>query len=96
MEEKTTNKYKFTFNENGYIIGGGAVSDDNYDWAGQMSDYKEPRLDYGCYKLVNGNIVKDEQEYQRLKDIETKQNRISELKQKLTETDYIYNSIREG
>lgn len=91
----TLHYYKFTYNENNFITGFGAVLDDNYDWYGQASCFDIP-LGYGCYKFEGGEPVLDQEEYERLEEIHAKESRIAELKAKLQETDYIYNSIREG
>lgn len=95
MAELVMHNYKFTYNDDGYIKSCMAVLDDDYDWHGQVSVF-EHGITKGCYKLVNGEVVFDEDKYDEIVDRETKLNRIAELKQKLNETDYIYNSIREG
>lgn len=89
-----TNKYKFIFNQNQYIIGFNAVIEGQYDFEGQMSEY--PNATRGWTKFQSGALVEDQVKKQQILAEETKQARISELKQKLQETDYIYNSIREG
>ena len=91
------NKYKFEYNNNGYIIGYYSVNE-NEDWYGQASVIEKEygiSLAFGCFKFVNNEIVKDEAEYQRLHDIEIKQARINELKQKLNDTDYIHAVLAE-
>ena len=91
-------KYKFTYNDDGYISGCMSVLE-NEDWYGQVSIFEKEygiSIGYGCFKFVNGAVVYDKNKYDELKAIEEKQNEINELKAYLTSTDYIYNSIREG
>ena len=87
-------KYKINLNEEGYVVGFMAVLDDDYDYEGQMAQY--PNVCDGYTKFINGAFVVDEEKKQEIEDRKAKEVRIAELKQKLTETDYIYNSIREG
>lgn len=90
--EKTINKYKINI-QDGYVVGFYTTLGD-YDFEGQMSDY--PNATRGWTKFINGQFVEDETKKAEILDKEEKQNRINELKQMLNETDYIYNSIREG
>lgn len=49
-----------------------------------------------CYKYVDGKFTFDDDKKTKLEEDAMKRNRIEELKRKLSDTDYIYNSIREG
>lgn len=88
------NKYKFTLDSEGFIVGFMAVLDGDYDYEGQMSQY--PNATKGYTKYINGTFQEDATKKKAIEDEEAKQQRIAELKQYLNDTDYIYNSIREG
>lgn len=92
--DKIINNYKINLNEDGYVNGFMAVLDEDYDFVGQMADY--PNACDGYTKFINGEFVIDQVKKQEIEEREIKINRINELKQKLNETDYIYNSIHEG
>lgn len=92
--DKIINKYKINLNEEGYVIGFYAIVEGDYDYEGQMADY--PNACEGYTKFTNGQFVVDETKKQEIETRKAKENRIAELKQKLNDTDYIYNSIREG
>ena len=89
-----THKYRINLNEDGYVVGFMAVLDDDYDYVGQMAQF--PNVCDGYIKFINGEFVVDEEKKQEIEDRKAKEVRIAELKQKLADTDYIYNSIREG
>lgn len=92
------NKYKLSFNNTGYIIGCMSV-DKDYDWIGQPAEVEKNNdgieFGYGCYKLVNGNIVFDKNEYDRLKAIEEEQNKINEYKAYLNDTDWVNAKLKD-
>lgn len=92
--ERKIRNYKVYTDQNGYVTGYGATLLNDYDFKGQMSDY--PDATEGWTKFINGQFVEDEQKKSEILIYRNKINRINELKQKLNETDYIYNSIREG
>lgn len=95
MAELVMHNYKFGYNDRGYINSFMAVLEGDWDWYGQASTI-EHGLASGCYKFINGELIFDQEEYDIIQAEKAKLARIAELKQKLTETDYIYNSIREG
>ena len=51
-------KYKFNYNEGNYIVGFVSVTDNNYDYEGQMADF--PEACEGWTKFENGTFVIDE------------------------------------
>lgn len=96
------NEYKLTIVD-GYIKGfTNDLSCEGILWEGQPSMYyvdvddEVLSLASGCYKLVDNEIIYDENKAHQIVTELKKQKRINELKAKLNETDYIYNSIREG
>lgn len=59
-----TRNYKFYFDKNGYIVACGAVEDNDFDFTGQMSQYRAvlDSFDYGgYYKFENGKFILDEE-----------------------------------
>ena len=57
MPDKILNRYKITFNDEGYINGFYAVLEDVYDYYGQMADF--PDVCEGWTKFINGEFVDD-------------------------------------
>lgn len=92
--DKIINKYKINKDDNGYVNGFYSVLGDDFDFEGQMADY--PNATRGWTKFIDGQFVEDETKKAEVLDRKAKQARIAELKLKLQDTDYIYNSIREG
>lgn len=92
--EKIINKYIINLDDDGYVIGFYTTLEDNFDYEGQMADF--PNVCLGYTKFINGGFVEDQAKKQEIEERKAKLNRIAELKQKLNDTDYIYNSIREG
>lgn len=91
-------KYKFTYNDDGYISGCMSVLE-NEDWYGQVSVFEQEygvSIGYGCFKFVNGAVVYDKNKYDELKHIEDLYNERTDLKQKLADSDYYRNVIAEG
>lgn len=63
----TLNYYKFFYNDRNYIIGFSAVPEgEEYDWYGQASAYQNPDLAFGCYMFVDGEIIFDQAEYNKI------------------------------
>lgn len=56
--------YKFYLDEDGYIVACGATLDNDYDFTGQMGQYKEVLNSFaygGWYKFIDGKFVLDEE-----------------------------------
>lgn len=56
--------YKFYLDEYGYIIACRAVQDNDFEFTGQMSQYREVLASFGYggyYKFINGEFVLDEE-----------------------------------
>jgi len=82
------NKYRFEYNDDGYIIGFYSVDSDEYDYEGQMANF--PFATRGWTKLVDGQLVDDLTKRTEILQKEADEQEISELQTKLNETDYIF------
>ena len=86
--------YKFILDENNYLIGlmHTGTEEDIYEL--------EPttiKLNYlNCYKLVDDEIIFDEEKYNSLVDTKAKAEQIAELKNQLADTDYQAIKYSEG
>lgn len=78
--------YKIITDDNGYI-NGFCVSNDDYDFTGQMSQY--PDVCKGWTKLINGQLIEDEEKKQDIIESIAKSTEIESLKKSLSDTDYI-------
>lgn len=79
-------KYKFQYDNMGYIIGFYDTLDSDYDYEGNFID---DTIAKGWYKFVDGSFVED---LERKKEIESetiKEEEIKHLEQNLNSTDYI-------
>ena len=60
----TIHNYKFYLDEDGYIVGCNTTLDNDYDFTGQIAQYKEVLNSFiygGWYKFVDGKFVLDEE-----------------------------------
>ena len=79
-------KYKLMLDENNYIEG--FIHMDNEEDVYELNA-SEMKLDYlSCYKLVNNEIIFDEDKYNATINKESIKNEIASLKAELSSTDY--------
>lgn len=86
--------YKLILDESNYLTGfvHTNTEEDIYEL-----NASEMKLDYlNCYKLENDTVVFDEEKYNALVDIKTKEDEIARLKAELTQYDYIGTKIAMG
>ena len=86
--------YKLILDENNYLTGfvHTETEEDIYEL-----NASEMKLDYlNCYKLVDDEIIFDEEKYSSLVDTKAKEQEIMRLKKELESTDYIACKIAEG
>ena len=84
-------KYTITTDESGYVV---TIAKDD---SGIDIDISKLNLRFlSCYKLIDGELVFDEEKYESMVAEETKENRIAELQKLLSETDYIQDSFIAG
>ena len=86
--------YKLILDENNYLEGfvHMANEEDVYEL-----NPSEMNLEYlNCYKLVDDEIIFDEEKYNALVDTKTKEDEIARLKQELADTDYEAIKYSEG
>ena len=79
-------KYKLILDENNYLQGfiHTNTEEDIYEL-----NASEMKLDYlNCYKLVDGEIIFDEEKYNALIDKKNVEEEINKLKEELNSTDY--------
>lgn len=87
-------KYKLNLDENNYLT--------SFIHMANEEDIYElnpitMKLDYlNCYKLVNEEIIFDEEKYNTLVDTKAKEQEIARLKAELTQYDYIGTKIAMG
>ena len=87
-------KYKLTLDENNYLESFVHMANEEDIYELNASEMK---LDYlNCYKLVNDEVIFDEEKYNALVDTKTKENEIARLKAELTKYDYIGTKIAMG
>ena len=88
--------YLCNFDEKGYLLGFAAAdgqSGENiytFDGSQILTGFTN------AYHAVDGQLVRDEERFEVLSEIYKKENEIRVLKSQLTETDYIWNVIKEG
>lgn len=79
--EKTMNRYKLEFNEDGYLIGFCTVLGDDYDYYGQMADF--PNACSGWTKFADGKFVEDKEKKEEIIAETTKESEIADLTSQL-------------
>ena len=87
-------KYKLILDDNKYLNGfvHTNTEEDVYEL-----NASEMNLDYlNCYKLVNDEVIFDEEKYNALVDTKAKAEQIAELKKQLADTDYEAIKYSEG
>lgn len=87
-------KYKLNLDKNNYLISfvHTNTEEDIYEL-----NASEMKLDYlNCYKLVDDEIIFDEEKYNTLVDTKAKAEQIAELKKQLADTDYEAIKYSEG
>ena len=85
--------YKLILDENNYLKG----FEKSYSADGYELKPTEMKLDYlNCYKLVDDEIILDEEKYNTLVDTKAKENEIITLKSELATYDYIGTKIAMG
>ena len=87
------NHYKIITDDNGYIISFYKVTDGEFDFIGQMSDY--PDACEGWTKFENGEFIEDLEKKEEILTYNSNQNEILELKSNLNSTDYIMSEMLE-
>ena len=86
--------YKLLLDENNYL--NGFVHTNTEEDIYELKP-TEMKLDYlNCYKLVNDEIIFDEEKYNTLVYAKTKEDEIARLKQELSDTDYQAIKYSEG
>lgn len=86
--------YKLILDENNYLTGFMHMANEEDVYELNASEMK---LDYiNCYKLVNDEIIFDEEKYNALVDTKTKEDEIARLKTELIQYDYIGTKIAMG
>lgn len=85
-------KYKFEYDEQGYIVSFYSVLDDDYDYIGDISNID---VSSGWFKFVNGELVEDLDKKAQVEDKIFKEEEIYDLEQKLNSTDYIMSRMVE-
>lgn len=87
-------KYKLILDENNYLIS--FVHTETEEDTFELNE-SEMKLDYlNCYKLVDDEIIFDEEKYNSLVDTKAKEYEITRLKQELADTDYEAIKYSEG
>lgn len=87
-------KYKLNLDENNYLVSfvHTNTEEDIYEL-----NPTEMKLDYlNCYKLVNDEVIFDEEKYNALIDEKAKEEEINKLKAELSSTDYQAIKYSEG
>ena len=87
-------KYKLILDENNYLNGFAHTNTEEDIYELNASEMK---LDYlNCYKLVDDEIIFDEEKYNTLVDTKAKEQEIARLKAELTQYDYIGTKLAMG
>ena len=86
--------YKLILDENNYL--NGFIHTDSEEDVYELNA-SEMKLTYlNCYKLVDDEVIFDEEKYNSLVDTKAKEDEIARLKQELTKYDYIGTKLAMG
>lgn len=94
MEENKTYRRKCYFDENNYLIKYSMQLDGEDEFDLTIDILHSQRLN--CYKKVNNELIYDTAKEQSQIAEEERLGEIADLKQKLKDSDYIWNVIKEG